>query len=203
MRLAAAAIAVLLLSLESHGEAQTNGGTGTSPPATCTVGDVFARTGASPADCVCGVVNTWTCITPSAGGGIAFREFYLCPPGNTAAGLCHTFTNLGASFVEVNNSVSRDHLDLEDFTDFRIIAVLSAAAVAGDIAIQCDTDSAFGSTTSLGTLDNPTNALVVGSWTAIPAGECKTAGGQYVRAGMLNGNGTEDPAVRFIRLQVR
>lgn len=143
------------------------------------------------------------CSADSTGSAVAFREFYLCSPGNSAAGMCHTFTNLGASFVEVSNRNSQDHLDLANFTDFRILANLSVAAVAGDIRMDCDADSAFGSPATLGTLDNPTATFNVGAWTAIPAGECKTSGGQYMRAGMVNGNGTEDPAVRFIRLQVR
>lgn len=139
----------------------------------------------------------------ASGGAPAFREFLICAPGNSAAGLCHTFTNLGASFTEVSNSASRNHVDLSGFTDFRIIAQNSVAATTGDIVIQCDADAAFGSVTNLGSIDNPGTSLNLGAWTAIPAGECKTTGGQYIRAGMANGNGTEDPAIRWIRLQVR
>lgn len=150
--------------------------------------------------------NTFSCGADQtgAGGGVAFREFYLCPPGNTVAGICHTFTNLGAAFSVVANNASEDHLDLSGFTDFRILARLSTAAVAGDIRIDCDTDAAFGSPTTLGTLDNPTVSLNISTWAAIPitGDNCKTAG-IYFRAGMVNGNTTEDPAVRFIRLQVR
>ena len=145
--------------------------------------------------------GTW--VAPAGGSGTQFREFYLCAPGNTAAGICHTFTNKTAAFVEVANNASRDHLDLSGFTDFRILVQLSVAAVAADIEIQCDADSAFGSPAVLGQITNPTTTFTVGAWTTIPAGECATVDGQYLRAGMINGNGTEDPAVRFIRLQVK
>lgn len=149
-----------------------------------------------------GITGTLT-VAGGGGGGVAFREFSLCAPGNTAAGVCHTFTNKSAAFVEVANNASRDHLDLSGFTDFRLLVQMSVAAVAADIVIECDTDGAFGTPTTLGTLDNPTTTFTVGAWTTIPAGECKTTGGQYLRAGMANGNGTEDPAVRVIRLQVK
>lgn len=163
-------------------------------PPTCSGGQVLKYNATS---------GEYECQAEGSAGGVVFREFSLCAPGNTAAGVCHTFTNLGASFVEVGNSASRDHLDLSSFTDFRILANVSVAASTGDIVIQCDADAALGSPTTLGTLDNPTTGFPVGTWTAIPAGECKTTGGQYMRAGMANGNTTEDPAVRFIRLQVR
>lgn len=135
--------------------------------------------------------------------GLVETEYQLCAAGASAAGLCHTFTNLPATFVEVGNSASQNNIDFAKYTQFRIVSLNSVAAVTGDIEIQCDADVAFGSAAVLGQQTNPTTTLTAGAWTAIPAGECLTVGGVFVRAGMINGNTTEDPAVRFIRLQLR
>jgi hypothetical protein len=79
----------------------------------------------------------------------------------------------------------------------------SVLATAGDVQIHCGDTTAFSPQTLLVQSDNPAaNALILGSWITIPAG-CKTAGGVYVRVGMLNGNGTEDPAFRVLKIQVR
>jgi hypothetical protein len=138
---------------------------------------------------------------PAGPGGVSFAESTLC--AGTATQVCNTFTNKNASYVEVANSASRTNLDLSVFTEFRVISLLSVAAVAADLQIHCDADAAFGSQALLYQLDNPGATLFVGAWTAIPANECDTAGGVYLRVGMTNGNTTEDPAVRTIRLQVR
>jgi len=135
--------------------------------------------------------------------GFAFSEIMLCSGTATAAQVCSTWTNKSASYVEVGLSASRTNLDLSVFTEFRVITLWSAAAVAADFQIHCDVDAAFGSQALLYQLDNPGAVMVVGNWTAVPANECDTSGGIFIRAGMTNGNTTEDPAVRFIRLQVR
>jgi hypothetical protein len=144
----------------------------------------------------------------SGGGGVAFREFLLCTAGNVSAGVCNSWTNLGAAFSEIVNSGSRAHIDFTGFTQFRVMTVQNAAAVSGgtgDLIIQCDSDPAYGSPVTLGQLDNviTVNGMILGAWTNIPAGECQTAGGVYVRAGMSGGNTTEDPSIRFVRLQVK
>jgi hypothetical protein len=132
--------------------------------------------------------------------GVAFSELTLC--GGTATQACNTWTNKSATYVEVTANAARTNLDLSVFSEFRVLTQWSVAAVAADFQIHCDTDANFGSQALLYQLDNPTGAGV-GAWTAIPANECDTAGGVYLRAGMTNGNTTEDPAVRTIRLQVR
>ena len=138
--------------------------------------------------------QTWA--TPS-GSGVQFREFVLC------AGSCVTFTNLGAGPTEMGSQASRSHIDLSNFTDARVITNLSAAASTGDFQIECADATSFASITDLLQWDNPAaNTLIEGAWTTIPAG-CKTSGGVYVRVVGINGNGTEDPAYRFIKLQVR
>jgi hypothetical protein len=135
-----------------------------------------------------------------SGGGVAFREFTIFA---ASAAAC-TWTNLVATYVECPSQVSRDHLDLSGFTDARLVFNSSAVAVTGDIQIHCADAATFSSQTLLLQQDNPTtaNTLTLGAWTPIPAG-CKTAGGVYVRIGMVNGNTTEDPALRVARLQVR
>ena len=136
------------------------------------------------------------CTQDSTGSAIAFREFFLLPGAIT-------FTNLGAAYVEAANQSSRSNTDLSGFTDFRILANFTAAAVSGDAQIHCADLSNFVGQTLLHQFDNPTNnTLLLGAWTAIPAG-CKTSGGVYLRVGMLNGNGTEDPAFRWLKIQVR
>lgn len=149
-----------------------------------------------------GADPTWA-VAGGGGSGVQFREFYICAPGNTALAVCQLYTNKTAAFVEVTNNASRSHLDLSGFTDFRILVQMAVAAVAADVEIQCDTSSTFASPTVLGQITNPTTTFTVGAWTTIPAGECKTTDGQYMRAGMINGNGVEDPSVRLIRLQVK
>jgi len=133
------------------------------------------------------------------GGGVAFREFKICGVVNA----CITWTNLVATYVEGANQASRTNIDLSRFTDFRVLTNFSVAAVTGDLQIHCADTTAFSPQTLLYQLDNPAaNALVVGAWTTLPAG-CKTAGGVFIRAGMINGNTTEDPAARRIQIQVR
>jgi hypothetical protein len=136
---------------------------------------------------------------PQGPTGLPFREFTICGVVNA----CITWTNLVATYVEGANQASRTNIDLSGFTDFRVLTNFSAAAVAGDLQIHCADTTAFSPQTLLYQLDNPAaNALVVGAWTTLPAG-CKTSGGVFVRAGMLNGNTTEDPAARRIQVQVR
>jgi len=131
-------------------------------------------------------------------------EFAMCMPGNSAAGVCHTFTNLGAAFTEVANNATRSNVNLSDFQEFRITALVSVVAVTGDVEIQCDTDAAFGSPTSLGTIANVTaTGVAIGSWADIAGADCVATGGTYLRAGMSGGDTTEDPELRYIKLQVR
>jgi len=124
----------------------------------------------------------------------------VCEPagGNN----CFSFTDLPAAFTEAN-AVRRKFVDLSQFTQFRLSAFLSVAAVTGDITVVCDANSTFASTATLGTLDNPPVNGTVGSWTAIPANECATAGGVWITFGMINGNTTEDPTVRSAGLELR
>jgi predicted RecA/RadA family phage recombinase len=133
------------------------------------------------------------------GGGTAFREFTIAGFNN---GVC-TFTNLGASYTECGNQAARNHIDFSGFTDLRVIWLYNVAASTGDFRIHCSDTSNFSSETLMVQVDNPAvNTFTVEAWTTIPSA-CKTAGGVYVRFGMLNGNGTEDPQVRRIQIQVR
>lgn len=158
-------------------------------PANCPVGQAPLGVDAS------GAVEG--CFIPGGGSAIAFREFALC------SGTCVTFTNQGAGPTEMGSQASRSHIDLSGFTDARVIANLSAAAVTSDYQFECAPTTGFAAITDLLQWDNPTNnTLIEGTWTAIPVG-CKTAGGVYVRVVAISGNGTEDPAYRFIKLQVR
>ena len=130
----------------------------------------------------------------STGSAIAFREFSLIYAAVA-------FTNLGASFAEAGAQVSRTRVDLTGFTDFRIIYTLSVAAVAGDVKLQYSTASNWASPVDLIQSDNPgANVLIESAWTTIPVGAKADV---YLRVGMLNGNGSEDPAIRWFRLQVR
>lgn len=105
--------------------------------------------------------------------GLPFRQFTI---GASGAAVC-TWTNLVATYVECPSQISRTNLDLSGFTDFRVLTNFSAAAVAGDMQIHCADTTAFSPQTLLYQLDNPAaNALVVGTWTVLPAG-CKTVGG--------------------------
>ena len=130
----------------------------------------------------------------STGSAIAFREFSLIYAAVA-------FTNLGASFAEAGAQVSRTRVDLTGFTDFRIIYTLSVAAVAGDVKLQYSTASNWASPVDLIQSDNPgANVLIESAWTTIPVGAKADV---YLRVGMLNGNGTEDPAIRWFKMQVR
>jgi hypothetical protein len=140
--------------------------------------------------------GAWGCGTDSTGSAVAFREFVLC------SGACVTFTNLGAGPTEMGSQASRNRIELANFTNARVITNWSVAAVSGDFKVQCSDDTSFGSPTDMLQWDNPAaNTLIAGTFAAIPAG-CKTAGGVYVRVVGINGNGTEDPAARFIKIQV-
>ena len=173
-------------SSHTHGAADINSGTVAT-----------ARLGSGTADTTTFLRGDQTWAAPGGGSGIAFREFTLCSGG------CVTFTNLGTGPTEMGSQASRNHADLSGFTDGRVIANLSAAATSGDFQIECADATSFASITDLLQWDNPTNnTLIEGAWTTIPAG-CKTAGGVYLRVVGINGNGTEDPAYRFIKLQVR
>lgn len=74
-----------LLALTLVTAPQTNGGRGDQPPATCMAGDFFTRTGASPAPCVCGTTNTWTCIT-AGGEGVPVGSILLIKAGTCPSG---------------------------------------------------------------------------------------------------------------------
>lgn len=131
----------------------------------------------------------------STGSAIAFREFSLVSGGAVA------FTNLGAAFTEAGAQVSRTRVDLTGFTDFRILYLMSVAAVAGDVKLQYSTASNWASPVDLIQSDNPgANVLIESAWTTLPVGAKADV---YLRVGMLNGNGSEDPAIRWFRLQVR
>lgn len=131
----------------------------------------------------------------STGSAEPFREFGLIQGGAV------TFTNLAAGFAEASGQQSRTRVDLTNFTDFRLLFVMSVAATTGDLKLQYSTSSGWGSPVDLIQSDNPAaNVLIETAWTAIPAGAKADV---YLRIGMLNGNGTEDPAVRWAKLQVR
>jgi len=133
----------------------------------------------------------------------AYAEIPMCLAGIAGVNLCTTFTNLSAAFTESSQVGNRNNFDLSRYTDFRIVVNYSVAAVTGDVEVQCDSTYSFATPTTLGTLDNPAIDGTAGAWTAIPANECSTVGGVWIRVGMVNGNGTEDPTARAIRLQVR
>jgi hypothetical protein len=128
------------------------------------------------------------------GAGINFREFLLMPA-------TVVFTNLPVAFTEASGQQSRNHLDLTGFTQFKVQFVMSVAAVAGDVKLQYATAPNFASPVDLIQNDNPgANALIESAWTPLPAG---ARGDVYVRVGMLNGNTTEDPGIRWYRFQVK
>jgi hypothetical protein len=131
---------------------------------------------------------------PPSGGAAAFREFGLI----SAAVV---FTNLPAGLTEASGQQSRTRVDLSGFTDFRVLFCMSVAAVAGDVKLQYSTTSNFASPVDLIQSDNPgANALIESAWTTIPAGAKADV---YLRVCMINGNGNEDPGIRWYRLQVR
>jgi hypothetical protein len=191
------------------------GGTGASTPQAAinslsqltSNGDLLYHNGANStrlargANGQCLTANATTILWGSCGGGgsPSFREFTIAGFNN---GVC-TFTNLGASYTECGNQAARNHIDFSGFTDFRVIWLYNVAASTGDFRIHCSDTSNFSSETLMIQVDNPAvNTFTVEAWTTIPSA-CKTAGGVYVRFGMLNGNGTEDPQARRIQIQVR
>jgi hypothetical protein len=126
-------------------------------------------------------------------GGSTFREFTLIH-----AAVAHT--NLGAAFGETAVPVSRNRIDLTGVTEVRIVFVMSVAAVTGDVKVQYATTANYASPVDLVTVLNPTatNVMWESPWTPV-----NELGDVYVRVGMLAGNGTEDPSIRFLKLQVR
>ena len=136
-----------------------------------------------------------------AASGVQFRDFHL---GSSVTGFC-IWTNKNASYVECANQASRNNIDLSGFTDARLLVNFNVATITADAQIHCSDDNTFGTETLLLQFDGPhaVNTLAVGAWVAIPA-NCKTAGGVYIRLGLIDGSGAaEDPALRKVTLQVR
>lgn len=132
----------------------------------------------------------------------------ICPAGVAAvANQCQAYSNLGAGFSTAPSGTiqwaelaptSGTH-----FTQFRLSVTMTTVAVTGDFVVQCDTDVTFGSPATLGTLANVTATGNVGTWTNLPANECTTADGVYLRPGMSGGDGAEDPVIRNGILELR
>ena len=115
------------------------------------------------------------------------------------------FTNLGAGPTEPAQSGVNIRLvlpDLSRFTELRMVGVTQTVGATGDMKFQYSTDDSTW-------VDLQTNlydlSLAAGphatAWEAIPAGA--QADLIVVRLVAVNGNGTEDPVVRGVELQVR
>jgi hypothetical protein len=152
--------------------------------------------------------GTW-----SVSATMPVTQILLCPPGMGSANVCVTYTDLGAAFATAGAG-GVTWADLAGYTEYRISVLTGGTgATTGDVVVQCDTVVNFAATpTTLGQVDNPganamtcsTSATCSGSsWAAIGAGECLTAGGIFLRAGMANGNTTEDPVLRRVLLELR
>jgi len=143
----------------------------------------------------------WDCGVDNSVAGpstTSLAEFTICER-------CDAWTNLGVGITPGASSSTLSHIDLRAFTDYRVQYNFLVAASTGDLTFVCSNDTAFAltATTQLAIVLNPAAGnTTIGPWTTIPAG-CKTSGGVYTRLQMANGNGTEDPSLRYFRLQVR
>jgi hypothetical protein len=152
------------------------------------------------------------CLSPLAAraqdagvGLLPVDEFTLCDSGMSAAGSCSAvFTNLGASFVAVTPAQPK-FLELARYHQVQVEVQMSVTVATGDIRVQCDTDSAFGSPTTLisHSIGTGTATQFTGWYDMTVGDECTTAAGVYLRFGLLNGDGAEDPRIAFARLQLR
>ena len=135
-------------------------------------------------------------------------DIILCVPGAEVNGvgnvkICHSWTNLTAAAVSAGQH-THVPFAVERYAEVRVVALMSTAAVTGDLIVQCDDDPNFGSATTLAQSDNPGTGLIIGTWTAVTdCGTPSAAGDFTIRAAMVNGDTTEDPAARMVRVQFR
>jgi hypothetical protein len=82
-------------------------------------------------------------------GMLPVQEYTLCDPGMSAAGSCSTaFTNLSTTLTAAAPD-QMTFLELGKYHQVSVAIQMSVAVVTGDVVVQCDTDSAFGSPTLL------------------------------------------------------
>ncbi len=138
-------------------------------------------------------------------GMLPEQEYTLCDAGMSAAGACSdVFTNLSTTLTAVAPAQAQ-FLELAPFHQVSVSIQMNVAVVTGDVTVQCDTDSAFGSPTLLlqHSIGTGTASQDTGWYDIAVGGECSTAAGVWVRAGLDEGNGSEDPRIAFARLHVR
>jgi hypothetical protein len=154
--------------------------------------------GAAPGGQLGGTWSAPTVSTNHATLGGHHSQFYEISP---AAG---TWLNLGAgpSELSVGGAIARAVVnDLSLWTDLRMICSVTPAGVTGDAKLQYSTDDAAWTDLVSTLIDLSTTGIKATAWEAIPAGA--QAGIIAIRIVGVNGNGTEDPGVRGVVLQVR
>jgi hypothetical protein len=116
-----------------------------------------------------------------------------------------TWTNLPAAVTEpvISGVVGTKTVlpDLSRYTQCRMVGVVGTAGVTGDAKLQYSTDDAAWVDLVSTLIDLSTTGIKATAWEAIPAGA--QADLVVVRLVALNGNTTEDPAMRGVALQVR
>lgn len=131
----------------------------------------------------------------SSGSGIAYREFTLFADAVGA-----TVSNAATTGTEPANNVSRSKLDLTGFSDCRALFISSLNSTLISCLLQYSTDqSSWSDLAPEATAVNVANGVSVGAFGAIPAG---AKGDVFIRA-LVKGNGTLDPIIRKISLQVK
>lgn len=126
------------------------------------------------------------------------------PPG--AAGLtlirlmvaARTYTNLGAGPTE-SNAADRAMIDLTGRTNARIHGHVSVAFVTGNLKVQYSTDGSAFSDLTTGLVSQTSTGLKTSASAVIPAGAKQLV---LLRVVATGGNGTEDPVVNGVTVEI-
>lgn len=110
-----------------------------------------------------------------------------------------TFTNLGAGPTE-SSSTDRVLADLTGKTNVRVFAHITVAFVTGNLKVQYSTDGTNFSDLTTGLQSQTSTGLKTSASAAIPAGAKALV---ILRMVGYGGNGTEDPAVNGVALEVK
>lgn len=109
-----------------------------------------------------------------------------------------TYTNLGAGPTE-SNAADRALVDLTGRTNARIHGHVSTAFVTGNVKAQYSTDGSAFSDLTTGLVSPTTTGLKTSAAAAIPAGAKQLV---ILRVVATGGNGTEDPVVNAVTVEV-
>jgi hypothetical protein len=109
-----------------------------------------------------------------------------------------TYTNQGAGAAE-SNVADRALVDLTGRTNARIHGHVSVVFVTGNVKAQYSIDGAAWSDLTTGLVAQTSTGLKTSAATAIPAGAKRLV---ILRVAAFGGNGTEDPVVNAVTVEI-